>query len=108
MVRAVSFLAPNALTIPLDDKGKQVFKLDRLAPANGFDHTAAHDAMGDVEATIHMAQLIAERVPDHWDRFIRFAQKSSVLDFIAETNVFASDRILLQRPLLVDRHGYWR
>jgi exodeoxyribonuclease-1 len=88
MIQAVARFAPNALSIPLDDRGKPVFKLDRLAPANGFDHSAAHDAMGDVEATIHMCRLIAGRVPEHWSNFVRFAQKAAVTDFALEEDVF--------------------
>lgn len=88
MIQAVARFAPDALNIPIDDRGRPVFKLDRLAPANGFDHSAAHDAMADVEATIHMCRLIAEREPEHWSRFVRFAQKAAVTDFAMEEDVF--------------------
>ena len=44
MIQATARFAPNALNIPVDERGRPVFKLDRLAPANGFDHSAAHDA----------------------------------------------------------------
>jgi exodeoxyribonuclease I len=47
MVRAAALFSPNALTIPLDDAGAQTFKLERVGPANGFDHANAHDAVGD-------------------------------------------------------------
>jgi len=40
---------PDLLVWPTDDARRRSFKLDRLAPANGFN---AHDALGDVEATI--------------------------------------------------------
>lgn len=89
MIQAVARFNPNALAIPIDDRGKQVFKLDRLAPANGFEHSAAHDAIGDVEATIHMCQIMAERVPERWSNFVRFAQKAAVMDFSLEEDVFA-------------------
>ncbi len=89
MIQAVALFAPNALSIPVDDRGKQVFKLDQLAPANGFDHSAAHEAIADVEATIHLCRIMAERVPDHWSNFVRFAQKAAVTDFAFEEDVFA-------------------
>lgn len=98
MIQAVARFAPNALTIPIDDRGKQVFKLDRLAPANGFDHSAAHDAMGDVEATIHMARLMAERVPDYWLDFIRFAQKPAVMEFVQDEDVFSLTEFYYAKP----------
>ena len=88
MIQAVAMFDPDALTIPTDSRGKNVFKLDRLAPANGFIHHDAHDAMGDVEATIHMCRLISERVPSHWSNFVRFAQKAAVVDFLNEEEFF--------------------
>lgn len=41
---------PDLLVWPTDDTGRRSFKLDRLAPANGFNAHNAHDALGDVEA----------------------------------------------------------
>ena len=89
MIQAVARFAPNALAIPVNDRGRSVFKLDRLAPANGFDHSAAHDAMADVEATIHMCRMMAERVPGYWSGFVRFAQKRAVTNFALEEDIFA-------------------
>ncbi|MCV2864404.1 exonuclease domain-containing protein [Albidovulum sediminicola] len=98
MIQAVARFAPDALNITVDNRGKQLFKLDRLAPANGFDHSAAHDAMADVEATIHMCRLIAEREPEHWSRFVRFAQKAAVTDFALEEDVFVLTDFYYARP----------
>lgn len=98
MIQAVARFAPDALNIPLDERGRPVFKLDRLAPANGFDHSAAHDAMADVEATIHMCRLIAEHEPEHWSRFVRFAQKAAVTDFALEEDVFVLTDFYYARP----------
>lgn len=66
LVQAASHLSPDALIIPENEKGRSSFKLDQLAPANGFAHNNAHDALADVEATIHIARLIACQVPDLW------------------------------------------
>lgn len=98
MIQAVARFAPGALSIPVDERGRPVFKLDWLAPANGFDHSAAHDAMVDVEATIHMCRLIAEREPEHWSRFVRFAQKAAVTDFVLEEDVFVLTDFYYARP----------
>jgi exodeoxyribonuclease-1 len=86
------------LAIPVNDRGKSVFKLDRLAPANGFDHSAAHDAMADVEATIHMCRMMAERVPDYWSGFVHFAQKTAAADFALEEDVFALTDFYYAKP----------
>lgn len=89
IVRAVERFAPGVLAIPTDERGKPVFKLDQLAPANGFDHGAAHDAMADVEATIYLCQLLAERVPGYWSSFVRYAQKAAATEFAFEEDVFS-------------------
>lgn len=42
------------------------FKLEFLSKANGITHSHAHDALSDVEATIGLARLIAEKEPRLW------------------------------------------
>ncbi|WP_298971762.1 exonuclease domain-containing protein [uncultured Roseobacter sp.] len=80
VIYAVWDRAPDTLEWPLDDKGRVSFKLDRLAPANGFTAHNAHDALGDVEATIHMATLIRDRAPAVWARCLRNRDKHEVAD----------------------------
>jgi len=84
MAQAASIYAPNSITVPISDKGKSTFKLDRIAPANGFDHANAHEAMSDVEATIYVARLIKERIPDLWGTMLNTARKSEVHRFLEE------------------------
>jgi exodeoxyribonuclease-1 len=79
---AVGAFAPNVMSIPIGESDRPVFKLDQLAPANGFSDHNAHDAMGDVEATIHMARLIKSRAPDVWERMITLSFKQNVLDLL--------------------------
>lgn len=98
MVQAIARFAPNALSIPLDDRGRQVFKLEQLAPANGVNHSGAHDAMADVEATIHMCRIMAARVPEYWSNFVRFAQKAAVTEFTLEEDVFALTEFYYGKP----------
>jgi exodeoxyribonuclease I len=88
LVQAAADLEPGCLNIPMNDKGKVIYKLDKLAPANGFDHTNAHDALSDVEATIHMCRLIRDNAGDTWNRFLRFTRKAMVLDFVSEEDPF--------------------
>ena len=63
LVYAVHAWAPDTLVWPTDDSGKVSFKLDRLAPANGFESDSFHDALADVEATIHLLRLIRDKAP---------------------------------------------
>ena len=62
-LRVVPTVSPNALTFPENAKGKLSFKLEDVASANGFNGHAAHDALGDVEATIFLSQQIREKAP---------------------------------------------
>jgi exodeoxyribonuclease-1 len=66
LTQATEILYPDALVFPLNDKGKTSKKLEHVAPANGFEEHNAHDALGDVEATIHVARLIKSRAPVLW------------------------------------------
>ena len=71
MVWATYSLRPRILTFPENDKGKPSFKLDQLAPANGFAHENAHDALADVEATIFILNKIKSADPDFFDDLLR-------------------------------------
>ncbi|MFY0624125.1 MAG: exodeoxyribonuclease I [Pelagimonas sp.] len=77
-VFAVFQRRPDLLNWPVDETGRVRFKLDRLAPENGFEGHNAHDALGDVEATIHIARLIAERAPDLWQQLLANRDKAHV------------------------------
>ena len=89
LVRATALYAPNALVVPLAEDGWPVFRLDRLAPANGFDHANAHDAMADVEATIFMAKLVRDRAPDVWDHMMALSARQNVIDTLGRNKVIA-------------------
>ena len=78
LAQCVEAFAPGILNVPTDARGKPSYKLDRLAPANGFAHLNAHDAMGDVEATIHICRLIRERAPHAWEQLLHCASKARV------------------------------
>jgi exodeoxyribonuclease I len=90
MLHATNIFAPNTIAVPLNEKGNPTFRLDTLAPANGFAHENAHDAMADVEATIYMAKLIRDRSPTIWQNMIRHSSKQNAIQFMEENVVFAS------------------
>jgi exodeoxyribonuclease I len=83
IARACSVHAPNTLSIPIAANGRMVFKLDRLAPQNGFAHENAHDAMADVEATIHVAKIIKSKAPDVWGQMLGTSSKRGAASFLA-------------------------
>ncbi|MDB2475491.1 exonuclease domain-containing protein [Paracoccaceae bacterium] len=78
MVWAAYSLRPGILTFPENDKGKPSFKLDQLAPANGFGHENAHDALADVEATIFILNKIKTADPEFLNDLVRTQDKEYV------------------------------
>jgi len=76
LVQATSHLADGAFTYPLTPRGRTDFKLDQFSPLNGFAHEKAYDALIDVEATIHIARLLQERVPALWAHAVHTAAKA--------------------------------
>lgn len=88
LIRAAAVLYPEAVAPAVSDKGGPSFKLDRLAPANGFNHANAHDALADVEALIHLCRIVRDRCPALWERFQRFGRKSAVENFLRSEPAF--------------------
>lgn len=78
MVWAAHSLRPGILKFPENDKGKPSFKLDQLAPANGFAHENAHDALADVEATIFILNKIKSADPKFFDDLVRTQDKEYI------------------------------
>lgn len=75
---AVWYRLPDFFNWPVDADGRVRFKLDRIAPLNGFAAHNAHDALGDVEATIHIARQIAQRAPALWAELLANREKAHV------------------------------
>ncbi|MGI3213164.1 exonuclease domain-containing protein [Roseovarius tibetensis] len=75
---AVWYRQPDLFEWPVDADGRVRFKLDRIAPLNGFAAHNAHDALGDVEATIHIAHQIARRAPALWTELLANRDKTHV------------------------------
>ncbi|MDA8648902.1 exonuclease domain-containing protein [Alphaproteobacteria bacterium] len=68
LVRAAEHLYPGKINYPINAKGKTSKKLEDVAPANGFTGHDAHDAMGDVMATVFVAKLVKKIAPALWGR----------------------------------------
>jgi len=98
---------PDVLTFPLRDDGKPSHKLDRLATANGFENHDAHDAMGDVLATIHLAKTVKERAPEVWGRMIANADPAEAAKLLKDKTVllathFGEPDVRLLAPVTAD------
>ncbi len=78
MVRTTYAMRPDGINWPLNDEGKPSFRLEHLTAANGISHTAAHDALSDVRATIALAKLIKEKHPKLFDFCFSLHKKDRV------------------------------
>jgi exodeoxyribonuclease-1 len=99
LVRMADLFAPGVLSVPCDDEtGKPTFRLERVAPANGWDHVDAHDALADARAAIHLCRLVAGRAPQIWSNFLQFTQKSAVIDYVRDELVFSLSDFHFSEP----------
>lgn len=88
-LRAIYARNPELIAIPRNpETGKNNFKLENVAPLNGFADHDAHDALGDVRATIHMAQLIRETDPDLFAQMMAMGDARAATDFVDSNIVF--------------------
>ena len=77
ILHCVKKLSPNALSFPETEDKEPIFKLDQVAPLNGFEHNA-HNSMGDVIATIQISKIIQERCPTIWQSALECNSKLNV------------------------------
>ena len=77
LVRAAEHLYPGLINYPLNTKGKTSKRLEDVAPANGFASHQAHDAMGDVVATVHMAKILKSSARLLWSRAVAATSRPS-------------------------------
>ena len=98
LLHATHLFVPDAIVIPVKENGNPIFKLDQIAPHNGFAHEKAHDAMADVEATIHMCRLVREHAPQLWESFNRFSKKKAVTEYTFSEPIFSLSEFNYGRP----------
>jgi exodeoxyribonuclease-1 len=94
IIRATAYFRPSLLKIPPRGDGAPSFRLESLAPANGFNAHRAHDAMGDVEATLFLARCIARNFPELWQPLVARASKKLSAAILASG-----------MPIFLFRHG---
>ena len=93
LAMATHAFAPGALNWPVNEKGRVSFRLDRLAPANGFCHDNAHDALDDVLASLHLARLIRDRAPDVWAAVMDYRSKRAASAYVTAQPVFVASQL---------------
>ena len=116
VVRMTRALRPDGIKWPVRDDGKITNKLDMLTVANNIEHSNAHDAMADVEATIAIAKLIKNKQPQLFDYLFSIRGKKNVQKRVnlenKQTFVYSSGRYGTEHnfttiafPLTAGRNG---
>ncbi len=104
VVRACYALRPEGINWAYHEDGKPSFKLTDLTEANNMTHTAAHDALSDVEATIQVARLLKSKQPKLFDYCLQLRNKKYVQSLLnwqlMKPIVHVSNKIPAQRGCL--------
>lgn len=96
MVRLTRALRPEGVNWPVTEDGKATNRLELITKLNGISHEHAHDALGDVFATIAVAKLIKEKQPQLFQYLLKMREKNELKKVINLENkrpfVYASGR----------------
>lgn len=88
-MRALHARNPEVIDFPINpETGKKNFKLENIAPANGFTGHDAHDALGDVRATIFAARMIRDIDPHLFEHMLAMGNANTARDFVDNEVVF--------------------
>lgn len=94
VVRMTRALRPDGIKWPFASDGKPSNRLELLASVNKLDHTNAHDALSDVNATIALARLLKEKQPKLFEYLLQMRDKKKVAEFVdgGQPFVYASGK----------------
>jgi len=82
VVRAARALRPDGIIWPVNADGRPDFRLEALTTANGLAHSAAHEALSDVYATIALAGLVRQTQPKLYTFLQQHRTKAAALDLL--------------------------
>lgn len=94
VVRMTRALRPDDIEWPFAPDGKPTNRLESLTKVNRLDHTNAHDALSDVNATVAIAKLIRSKQKDLFEYLFAMRTKNKVKELVlkAEPFVYSSGR----------------
>ncbi len=94
LARSVNYFYPGTLRTSFNEKGKEIFKLDKLASENNISidgkKLTFHDALDDTRATIGIAKIIKKKAPSLWKSCLNTMNKIDVDNFIKTQDFFIS------------------
>lgn len=88
VARMTRALRPEGIQWPYDGKGNPSNRLELLTSVNKLSHDNAHDALGDVRATIAVADLIKTRQPKLFDFLLRMRDKRAAKNLVHNEKMF--------------------
>jgi exodeoxyribonuclease I len=101
LAHAIAEHRPDAITVPLNDKGKPSFRLGHLIAANGLSLHNAHDALADTRATLVLAKFLKEGAPQVWDDLYACRSRHTVEAMLKEPPLcLATDRAFKKPTIL--------
>ncbi len=83
ITRIANFFYPDKIKSLLNEKGSAIMKLESIAHTNGIKNFTAHDAMGDTYASLELAKLIKNQIPELWDKSISQCNKTQLENLVA-------------------------
>jgi len=94
VVRMMRALRPDGISWPFASDGSPTNRLELLAELNNIQHTQAHDALSDVQATISLARLIRDKQPKLFSYLLTLRDKKAVAKLVNSDQpfVYASGR----------------
>lgn len=94
VVRMMRALRPDGISWPFAPDGSPTNRLELLAGLNNIQHTQAHDALSDVQATISLARLIRDKQPRLFSYLLTLRDKKEVAKLVnsGQPFVYASGR----------------
>lgn len=88
VVRLTRALRPDGIEWPDDARGQASNRLELLTAANKLEHSNAHDALADVNATIALAKLIKTTQAKLFDYMLDVRGKASVEKLVVSGQPF--------------------
>ena len=86
--RITRALRPEGIEWSFASDGKATNRLEYLSSVNKLDHSNAHDALSDVNATIAFAKLVKQKQPKLFDYMLNIRSKKAIQNFINENEIF--------------------
>lgn len=88
VIRMTRALRPDGIKWPFASNGKPTNRLEFLTAVNKLDHSHAHDALNDVQATLAVARLIQQKQPKLFDFLLTLRDKKAIADIVLSGQPF--------------------